>query len=250
MLPLSPLEATSLRACSQWVARVVGLSSHPHQPHRIAMRRPDQLVQTVAGVAMPAVIRSSATQSDLRCSVAVRRLGLVPSFILCLLFEYTKALFQKWHFYGVATMLPTAVLSAMILIALDMVIRVSASFWASALIEKFLLDPEGGVNMTSQALQQGGMGLILTTLILTAPPMAAMFFQGTMGSFMAYSQIGGSPVAAAPGPNGQPPGSYSPSTPASTNSNIADGSVVPRMHAGNQSSPPTAGQMGKASSNS
>jgi len=62
--------------------------------------------------------------------------------------------------------------------------------------------------MTSQAMQQGGMGLILTTLILTAPPMAAMFFQGTLGSFMAYSQIGGSPVAAAPGPNGQPPGSY------------------------------------------
>jgi len=25
-------------------------------------------------------------------------------------------------------------------------------------------------------MQQGGMGLILTTLILTAPPMAAMFF--------------------------------------------------------------------------
>ena len=29
--------------------------------------------------------------------------------------------------------------------------------------------------------------------------MAAMFFQGTLGSFMAYSQIGGSPVAQAPG---------------------------------------------------
>lgn len=26
------------------------------------------------------------------------------------------------------------------------------------------------------------MGLILTTLILTAPPMAAMFFQGTLGT--------------------------------------------------------------------
>ena len=36
---------------------------------------------------------------------------------------------------------------------------------------------------------------ILTTLILTAPPMAAFFFQGTLGSFMAYSQIGGSPAA-------------------------------------------------------
>jgi len=61
---------------------------------------------------------------------------------------------------------------------------------------------------TSMALQQGGMGLILTTLILTAPPMAAMFFQGTLGSFMAYSQIGGSAGAASPGPQGQPPGSH------------------------------------------
>lgn len=50
--------------------------------------------------------------------------------------------------------------------------------------------------------------IILTTLILIAPPMAAMFFQGTLGSFMAYSQIGGGPAAQAPGPSGQPPGSY------------------------------------------
>ena len=66
-----------------------------------------------------------------------------------------------------------------------------------------------GITPGSQAMQQGGMGLILTTLILTAPPMAAFFFQGTLGSFMAYSQIGGSP-AAQPGPQGQPPGSYVP----------------------------------------
>ena len=39
--------------------------------------------------------------------------------------------------------------------------------------------------------------------------MAAMFFQGMLGGFVEYSQIGGSP-AAAPGPNGQPPGSYTP----------------------------------------
>jgi type IV secretion system protein VirB6 len=63
--------------------------------------------------------------------------------------------------------------------------------------------------MTSQALQQGGMGLILTTLILTAPPMAAMFFQGTLGSFTAYSQIGGV-GGAQPGHQGQSPGSYAP----------------------------------------
>jgi len=90
-----------------------------------------------------------------------------------------------------------------------MVIRVSASFWASALIEKFLLDPEGGVNMTSQAMQQGGMGLILTALILTTPPVAAMFFQGTLGTFMAYSQIGGG-ASASPSADGRPPGMSAP----------------------------------------
>ena len=38
--------------------------------------------------------------------------------------------------------------------------------------------------------------------------MAAMFFQGTLGSFMAYSQMGGSPVAQAPELSGQPHDSY------------------------------------------
>ncbi len=116
-----------------------------------------------------------------------------------------------------------AVLAAMVSIALDMVIRVSASFWMTALVNKFPLMGASSDGMTSQAMQQGGMGLILTTLILTAPPMAAMFFQGTLGSFMAYSQIGGSPVAAAPGPNGQPPGSYSYYTPdkPSNNANVS-----------------------------
>ncbi len=179
-------------------------------------------------------------------------IGLGPLFILCLLFEQTKTLFQKWLFYGIGTMFSMAVLSAMISIALDMVIRVSASFWASALIEKFLLDPEGGVNMTSQALQQGGMGLILTTLILTAPPMAAMFFQGTMGSFMAYSQIGGSPVAAAPGPNGQPPGSYTPpaSSAASSERGGSGGTVGPKIPSASTNTNQSTGWLGKAGSDS
>ena len=62
-----------------------------------------------------------------------------------------------------------AVLAAMVSIALDMVIRVSASFWMTALVNKFPLMGASSDGMTSQAMQQGGMGLILTTLILTAP---------------------------------------------------------------------------------
>ncbi|MCC4627416.1 hypothetical protein LL973_24720, partial [Xanthomonas campestris pv. nigromaculans] len=35
-----------------------------------------------------------------------------------------------------------------------------------------------------------GLGLVMTTLIVTAPPMAAAFFQGTLGQFTAYSALG------------------------------------------------------------
>ena len=141
-------------------------------------------------------------------------IGFGPLFILCLLFEQTKQFFQKWLFYGIGTMFSMAVLSAMVSIALDMVIRVAAAFWTSALVNTFLIKGISNDGLNAQAMQQGGMGLILTTLILTVPPMAAMFFQGTLGGFMAYSQIGGSPIAPTPGPNGQPPGSYVPAAPA------------------------------------
>ena len=50
------------------------------------------------------------------------------------------------------------------------------------------------------------MGLLMTVLIVSVPPMAAMFFQGTLGNFMHYSAFAG--PASAPGPQGQPPGSY------------------------------------------
>ncbi len=133
-------------------------------------------------------------------------IGLGPLFILCLLFDQTKQLFQKWLMYGIGTMFSMAVLAAMTAIAMKMVAKVALAFWGSTLLGS-LMGENFTEGMSSMALQQGGMGLILTTLILTSPPMAAMFFQGTLGSFMAYSQIGGSP-AAQPGPQGQPPGSY------------------------------------------
>jgi len=176
-------------------------------------------------------------------------IGFGPLFILCLLFDQTKQFFQKWLFYGIGTMFSMAVLSAMVSIALDMVIRVSAAFWTSSLINSFFLDDAMSDGMTSQAMQQGGMGLILTTLILTAPPMAAMFFQGTLGSFMAYSQIGGS---AAAGPQGQPPGSYTPAQTSNASSGGTENQVqqTGRTISGSQSSSQSAatetGRYGKA----
>lgn len=61
-----------------------------------------------------------------------------------------------------------AVLAAMTTIAMEMVPKIAGAFWSSALLGK-LLGENSSEGMSSIALQQGGMGLILTTLILTAP---------------------------------------------------------------------------------
>ncbi|MCW2036420.1 type IV secretion system protein [Xanthomonas campestris pv. raphani] len=138
--------------------------------------------------------------------------GFGPLFILCLLFEQTKSLFQRWLFYGIGTFFSMSVLAVMTSIALDMVTKVSMAFWGSSLLGS-VLGQDFTSGISSQALQQGGMGLILTTLILTAPPMAAMFFQGTLGAFTPYAAMGAATGAASrPGPQGQPPGSYAPQT--------------------------------------
>lgn len=117
-------------------------------------------------------------------------IGLGPLFILCLLFDSTKSLFQRWLFYGIGTMFSMAVLSFMVSLALDMVTRVAVAMWTSAAAGQLLLGQNVVGGMNSMAMQQGGMGLILTTLILMAPPMAAMFFQGTLGQFTAYATMG------------------------------------------------------------
>lgn len=109
-------------------------------------------------------------------------IGFGPLFILCLLFDQTKPLFGRWLYYGIGTMFSMAVLSAMVSIALEMVVRVASSFWGAALVG-VLSGTNFSDGMTSQAMQQGGLGLILTALIISAPPMAASFFQGTLGHF-------------------------------------------------------------------
>lgn len=130
-------------------------------------------------------------------------IGFGPIFILCLMFDQTKSLFQRWLLYGIGTMFSMAVLSAMVSIALEMVVRVSAAFWGTALVGS-LLGSNFSDGMTSQAMQQGGMGMILTLLIVSVPPMAAAFFQGTLGSFMHFSAFGGggAPVGQRAGESG------------------------------------------------
>ncbi|QQP97410.1 type IV secretion system protein [Lysobacter enzymogenes] len=114
-------------------------------------------------------------------------IGLGPFFILCLLFEQTKALFQRWLFYGIATMMSMAVLIVMTTISIDLVLAVGGAFWATDLLGL----TNSNESMMSLALQQGGLGTILSALIVTAPPMAGAFFNGVLGSFNPYNSFQG-----------------------------------------------------------
>jgi type IV secretion system protein VirB6 len=85
---------------------------------------------------------------------------------------------------------------------LELTVRVSIAFWVNRGLNSLMGNqPEG---LTSVAMQQGGIGLLLTTLIISVPPMAAMFFQGTLGSFSPYSVFaGGAAGSGRPAANGQ-----------------------------------------------
>jgi type IV secretion system protein VirB6 len=123
---------------------------------------------------------------------------------LCLIFDQTKSLFSRWLMYGLGTIFSMALLSVVASMMLDLTIAVNEAIWGAKTANKLLgTNAEG---LSTLALQQGGIGLLLTTLIISVPPMAAMFFQGTLGSFSPYSVFSGG--AQRPGPQGQPPGSW------------------------------------------
>ncbi|WDS36052.1 hypothetical protein [Pseudoxanthomonas sp.] len=73
----------------------------------------------------------------------------------------------------------------------------AATYWTSGLLQ---MTPDGGLRQVT--INTAGLGLILTALLVTAPPMAAMFFQGMLGQFTPYAAIGpGSSTGAAPANN-------------------------------------------------
>lgn len=138
------------------------------------------------GVAGPAVI-GGALLLTYKVALALF-VGLGPLFILCLLFNNTKALFGKWLQYGIGTTFSLGVLSFMVSVAMKMVAVV-----ALAMFVKYQIIMNGaaaGEGINSIAMQQAGLGVILTVLLIATPPIAAMFFNGTLANFSAYSQFG------------------------------------------------------------
>jgi type IV secretion system protein VirB6 len=161
------------------------------------------IMLTGLGAAGPSVV-GGALMLMYKVAVAMF-VAFGPIFILCLLFDFTKSLFSKWLFYGIGTMFAMAVLNFMVTVAMKMVLAVTAAFAAQAATAMAM--GGGGQSISSMALQQGGLGMVLTVLLIVIPPMAANFFNGVLGQFSAYSQFGlggGQQNPAVVGPQGAP----------------------------------------------
>jgi type IV secretion system protein VirB6 len=157
---------------------------------------------TGVGLGGPAIIAAGMLLLNKVAMALV--VGLGPIFILCLLFRATRQLFSKWLYYGLGTLFSLALLTVMVTLAMDMLIAVGLAFWVADLLGA----PGTQESLSAMAMQQGGMGIILTMLIVSAPPMAAMFFNGVLGQFSPYNAVGvatGGGGAPPPG-SGLPPG--------------------------------------------
>jgi len=126
--------------------------------------------------------------------------GFAPLFIMCLMFEQTKQLFHRWLMFTLSTVFSMAVLSAMVSISMKASINTAIALWvAQGVAHLTSLSTEG---YSSQALQQGGIGLLMTVLIISAPPMAGMMFNGTLGQFSSIAQVSGGSPQTTHGPQG------------------------------------------------
>ncbi|SDX19171.1 type IV secretion system protein [Lysobacter enzymogenes] len=124
-------------------------------------------------------------------------IGLGPIFILCLMFDQTKDLFRKWLLYGIGNLFSMAMLSVVVSMTMELMAKIAVVLWVAKATKIMGTATEG---LTTQAMQQGGIGLLMTTVIVTVPPAAAMFFQGTAASFNYNTAFGSASKSQAQNP--------------------------------------------------
>lgn len=117
-------------------------------------------------------------------------ISFAPIFILCLLFKRTAPLFQKWLYFGLATIFSSVMLGVMTDISMELVGNIFGGDVAGKFVAE-VIGERGAAGIMETVTQQLGLGLMLSTLLITIPPMAGMWFNGVMGNFSPYAVIGG-----------------------------------------------------------
>lgn len=130
------------------------------------------------GTAGPAIVAGTMLIM-FRIAIALF-IGFAPIFILCLLFKKTAPLFQKWLYYGLATIFSSVMLGVMADIAMDLVSNIAITDAVTRIASILGGGDLSGIMRT--VTQQLGLGLVLSALLITVPPMAGMWFNGLMSS--------------------------------------------------------------------
>lgn len=130
------------------------------------------------GTAGPAIVAGTMLIM-FRIAIALF-IGFAPIFILCLLFKKTAPLFQKWLYYGLATIFSSVMLGVMADIAMDLVSNIAITDAVTRIASILGGGDLSGIMQT--VTQQLGLGLVLSALLITVPPMAGMWFNGLMSS--------------------------------------------------------------------
>ena len=118
--------------------------------------------------------------------------GFAPFFILCLMFKKTTPYFSKWLNYGLATMFSSALLAAMASISTDLVRIIAQSQYKYSKIASVtsIITGESVTGIFNSAMNQLGLGLMLSTVLIIVPPMAGSWFNGMMsGAYYGANQF-------------------------------------------------------------
>ncbi len=121
-----------------------------------------------------------------------------PAFILCLLYDPTKQYFQGWLKFFLGSLLTMAVLSVMVTIGLKVMLvyatKVLGEYGVEAMMAKSANSTESRPGIAQITIMQGGLGLMMSTLMITAPLLVGNLIGSSLGGFSGYNMFTGGNV--------------------------------------------------------
>lgn len=147
---------------------------------------------TGAGQALPALIAGGLMLLN---EIAMHLcLVMAPLCLLAYVFDQTRFMFVTWAKFTVSTLFSMVVITVVTVIALKATIMLGTALLAMDGVSSglaFLNIKTGSLYLRDIATISGGLGMLLTTLILGTPPLMTNFFSGQVGAiFSGYNQVG------------------------------------------------------------
>ena len=149
-----------------------------------------------SGVAQgtPAVVAGALLlRNEIALSLAILT---APAFILCLLYDPTKQYFQGWLKFFLGSLLTMAVLSVMVTIGLKVMLvyatKVLGEYGVGVAVAGSASQDRPGIAQIT--IMQGGLGLMMSTLMITAPLLVGNLIGSSLGGFSGYNMFSGGNV--------------------------------------------------------